>query len=593
MSTARPITTEDREQRHELLLDDGTRLAYRAWAPDRPTRRAVLLFHRGHEHSGRLRALAEELRLEDRWLLAWDMRGHGESGGRGTDFGFARLVRDAEVFARELERRHGIELSETAVVANSLGALVATAWLRDCGPPLRALVLAAPAFRIRLFVPFAEAGLRELARLRPGARITSLVRGRWLTRDRQEARAYDEDPLVDRSIGTRLLLGSLRAGRRLVREAAALRTPTLVLAGSADRVVDLEPTLTFVGRLGARRRAFVRHEGMRHGLFHEQGRERLVQEIREFVLAADDFEAESPAVVAREEEERTRRELEALEAPLPALSLRSLGSVAARLGLQTAGRASRGIRIGLEHGFDSGVSLDHVYRDRAEGFGLLGRALDRRYLDAPGWRGIRERRVLLREALNRCLDEVADEGLPPRVLDVASGPGRYLLETLAERPEASARLRDFAPANVEAARELACELGLSERVVAERGDAFDSEALAAVEPTPSVAIVSGLLELFPDDELARRVLSGLAGLLPPGGRLIYTNQPRHPQLAVIARTLRNHRGRRWIMRCRSQAEMDALAAEAGFRKSGTLATTDGLFTVSVASGRVSRRPSCS
>ena len=33
---------------------DGTELFYRAWLPRKATDKAVVIFHRGHEHSGRL-----------------------------------------------------------------------------------------------------------------------------------------------------------------------------------------------------------------------------------------------------------------------------------------------------------------------------------------------------------------------------------------------------------------------------------------------------------------------------------------------------------------------------------------------------------
>ena len=55
-----------------------------------------------------------------------------------------------------------------------------------------------------------------------------------------------------------------------------------------------------------------------------------------------------------------------------------------------------------------------------------------------------------------------------------------------------------------------------------------------------------------------------------------------PGLASIARILTNRRGRPWVMRCGSQAEIDALPAEAGSRKQTTSAPESGIFTVSVA-----------
>jgi 1-acyl-sn-glycerol-3-phosphate acyltransferase len=62
-------------------------------------------------------------------------------------------------------------------------------------------------------------------------------------------------------------------------------------------------------------------------------------------------------------------------------------------------------------------------------------------------------------------------------------------------------------------------------------------------------------------------LAGLAEAIPAGGYLVYTGQPWHPQLELIARALTSHRsGQAWIMRRRTQAEMDQLVAAAGFRK---------------------------
>ncbi|MEM8799984.1 MAG: class I SAM-dependent methyltransferase family protein [Pseudomonadota bacterium] len=66
-----------------------------------------------------------------------------------------------------------------------------------------------------------------------------------------------------------------------------------------------------------------------------------------------------------------------------------------KLGLNTVGRLSNGIRIGQTYGFDSGVMLDYVYTNRASGKGIIGRAIDRGFLNSKGWRCIRNRGVLL------------------------------------------------------------------------------------------------------------------------------------------------------------------------------------------------------
>jgi len=145
----------------------------------------------------------------------------------------------------------------------------------------------------------------------------------------------------------------------------------------------------------------------------------------------------------------------------------------------------------------------------------------------------------------------------------------------------SVTLRDLSQSNVDAAAKLARELKL-DAVTVGRGDAFDRRSLAGVRPRPTIAIVSGLYELFPDNKKVAESLRGLAEALGEGGYLIYTNQPWHPQLEMIARVLDNREGKPWVMRYRAQAEMDTLVRSAGFEKLETRMDGDGIFTVSLA-----------
>jgi len=92
-----------------------------------------------------------------------------------------------------------------------------------------------------------------------------------------------------------------------------------------------------------------------------------------------------------------------------------------------------------------------------------------------------------------------------------------------------------------------------------------------------------LYELFADNPSVRTSLDGLADAIPAGGFILYTNQPWHPQLELIARALTSHRGGApWVMRRRTQAEMDQLVENAGFRKIEQRIDEWGIFTVSLA-----------
>jgi SAM-dependent methyltransferase len=205
-------------------------------------------------------------------------------------------------------------------------------------------------------------------------------------------------------------------------------------------------------------------------------------------------------------------------------------------------------------------------------------------LNSPGWRGIRQRRANLEKILRDLILKVHRDSRPVRILDIAAGAGRYVIETIRALPDVpiAATLCDYKQENVDAARLLADEFNLNGAVVVRCGDAFDGESLSRIEPRATIGIVSGLYELFPSNDAVVNSLRGLAGAIDPGGYLIYTNQPWHPQIEFIAHVLRNREGERWIMRRRTTAEIDELVRAAGFEKIDMEIDQWGMFTVSVA-----------
>ncbi len=571
-----PAVSDARQ--HTLTLRDGTELFYRAWLPVQPTTKALLLFHRGHEHSGRWQETVSALSLPDVAVFAWDQRGHGRSPGeRGAAPDLATVIRDAEEWARHLVAAHGIDLQHTVVMAHSLGAVIATAWVHDFAPRIRGLILATPAFRVKLYVPLAV----PLLRLRQGVLgpgyVKSFIQANMLTHDPAEAERYAADPLIFRQIAINLLLDLHDTSTRLLDDAGALRVPLLVIAAGSDWVVRQSAQQSFVDRASSTIKRFEVLRGFAHSVFHEQNRQRVIEMVRGF---AEECFAQASSPGACDDADRrgyTHEEFQRLRAP----GGRRFAPV--RWLMKGPGRLSRGIQLGEKYGYDSGIMLDYVYHNRAQGITPLGRLIDRAYLNAIGWRGIRVRRMLLQQSLTSLIEQTHAAGREVRLLDIASGPGRYVLETMhALRPiPISAMLRDYKQENLDAARRLQEQLGL-EGITLVQGDAFDAAELARIEPRPTIAIVSGLYELFPDNGPLRRSLEGLANAIEPGGHLIYTNQPWHPQVEFIARVLTNREGQPWIMRRRTQAEMDDLVRSAGFEKVSQEIDPCGIFTVSVA-----------
>jgi hypothetical protein len=251
--------------------------------------------------------------------------------------------------------------------------------------------------------------------------------------------------------------------------------------------------------------------------------------------------------------------------------------------MRTIGRLSEGIRLGWRTGFDSGESLNYVYANHAKGTTIFGRLLDRLYLDSIGWQGIRQRKVHIEQVLNGAITQAAKSQDSVHIVDIAAGPGRYLLDAIRSRPDVriTALLRDRSATGLAVGRGLAESLGIRS-VRYEEGDAFNQQSLASLNPRPSIAVVSGLYELFPENDMIVRSLKGLSAGLQPGGYLIYTNQPWHPQVDMIARVLTNRDHRPWVMRRRTQEEMDDLVQSCGFKKLSMVIDDFGIFSVSLA-----------
>ena len=171
-----------------VRLRDGADLFYRAWLPETGANKAIVLFHRGHEHSGRWQETVDALNLPDWAVFAWDQRGHGRSPGeRGDAPDLATVVADADEFVRHLAATHGIPIENMVIVAHSVGAVIAAAWVHDFAPPIRGMVLATPAFRVKLYVPFAIPMLRLKEKLLGRGTVKSYVKATMLTHDREQA----------------------------------------------------------------------------------------------------------------------------------------------------------------------------------------------------------------------------------------------------------------------------------------------------------------------------------------------------------------------------------------------------------------------
>lgn len=413
------------------------------------------------------------------------------------------------------------------------------------------------------------------------SRVSSYVKAQVLTHDKEAQAAYNADPLISGSISSDLLIDTHATGQRLLDDAGAITTPTFILCAGKDYVVDKQAERTFYERLSSPHKRWQLYPDSFHAIFHETNKADIFADCIDFAEHLFAKPTTKPDLTHAHLDSASKDKVDrlAIKPFNPSFAL-------TRFAMQKFGHVSDAIATGLEHGFDSGSSLDKVYANTPQGKNTFGKAVDKFYLSNIGWQGIRIRRKHLLELASMAIDTQLTAAQPNqssiRALDIASGNGYYVFDLLEKYEQLTAELRDYDAHNVQVIADKAQRFGFDERVVAVKKDAFDIHSYSDAKNSFDMAIASGVFELFSDNTLVSTALTGIFDSLAIGGYFIYTNQPWHPEQEFISKTLNNHRGSSWVMRCRSQAEMDQLVTQAGFKKLEMRIDRFGIFTVSLA-----------
>ena len=256
----------------------GLRIHARTWLPAVPPTGVVVIAHGFAEHSGRYGAVAARLVADGIAVRAADHRGHGLSEGKRTSLvSFADYVDDlTTVIAQARARWSSLRL---VLLGHSMGGLIALDLAVRPGVPLDGLVLSAPAACPRDVSRLTLAFGRALSRVAPNAGVLRLPLNR-ISRDPAVVEAYNNDPLVFRTpIRARLGAEMIDAMERVDAGLPSLRTPLLVMQGTADGLVDPGCGPHVYNRAGSSDKTLKTYDGLWHEIFNEPEREHVLADL--------------------------------------------------------------------------------------------------------------------------------------------------------------------------------------------------------------------------------------------------------------------------------------------------------------------------
>ena len=169
---------------------------------------------------------------------ALDLRGHGKSpGARGHVDSWSQWTDDVAAFVSHIESVAGVEV---VPVGHSFGgvALLSTVLARKL-PKTRRFVVSSPALKLKMAVAGWKLTFGPIAsKIVPRLALANEVDPKTVSRIPEVVEAYRNDPLVHNKISTRLGAEWQEATRDILSRAGEIKTPFLILAGTADALID-------------------------------------------------------------------------------------------------------------------------------------------------------------------------------------------------------------------------------------------------------------------------------------------------------------------------------------------------------------------
>jgi alpha-beta hydrolase superfamily lysophospholipase len=238
----------------------------RRWSAERaPALGVVMIVHGMGDYSGRHAGLASALAAAGFDVVAGDLRGHGAAGGaRGHAERWDDLLADVESWWSVAGSPPQVFL-----LGESMGGLVALDWALAHPERVRALVLAAPAFRPGFDPPPWKLALARVALgVAPRLAQKTGIGGAQISRSREEGDAFDQDPLTHQWMTAKFFALYREAAARLATLGPLVAWPTLILGAGDDRVVSMPAIRAFAASNPAHIE-LREYPGAYHALFHD------------------------------------------------------------------------------------------------------------------------------------------------------------------------------------------------------------------------------------------------------------------------------------------------------------------------------------
>lgn len=256
---------------------DGTEMFGQDWTTDN-AKAAVVIVHGMGEHSGRYAHVAKAMNDEGYSCYSFDHRGHGKTAGKkGHTPSFDALLDSVEDV---LKRAKGENPGKPVFIyGHSMGGNVTTNFAIRRNPKVNGIVVSSPWLRLAFDPPAIQVAAGKLVnRIFPGFTQSSNLDVNSISRDAEEVKKYEADPMVHDKISTSFFLGVHDAGLWAIENAGKLSVPAYVFHGSADKLTSHDASKEFADK-AAGDVTWKSWDGLYHECHNEPEKDQVIQSI--------------------------------------------------------------------------------------------------------------------------------------------------------------------------------------------------------------------------------------------------------------------------------------------------------------------------
>ena len=267
----------------QWLQGTGGKIFIRHWEHRTSPTANLILCHGVNSHGGQYLRAAEVFAARGFAVTALDLRGRGKSEGeRFYADAISDYVSDLSL-AIELARSKHPELP-IYVLGHSAGGVTSVSYALDHKDKIDGLICESFAFRV--YAPnFALKLLEGASHIAPHAHVLRLKMEDF-SRDPEWVAQLNADPLTSGEVQPIATVAAFaRAGERFEREFKRISLPVLILHGTADKATRPDGSQEFFDKAGSADKTIKLYDGYFHDLLNDLGRERIFDDIVEWIDA--------------------------------------------------------------------------------------------------------------------------------------------------------------------------------------------------------------------------------------------------------------------------------------------------------------------